>query len=201
MRFGFRSVRSYLIDHANPLRQELPEKQYQTMPQLHRLTTEYSETEDRIRISGLDEDDDVHVLWLTQRLTNLLIATLVKNLEKLSSASGNADKVTTELVQGFEQHNAASQITLVAPVIATKKNTEWLIQSIDVNQNEDMVFLVLKGSQEQESPIAFDQVQLRQWLAICFSLFKKSLWPMDVWPSWMSEEAKPVSGDVPSSVH
>ena len=39
---------------------------------LHRLTTDYVEEEDRIRVSGASANGDTVVLWLTQRLLNRL---------------------------------------------------------------------------------------------------------------------------------
>ena len=40
---------------------------------LHRLTTDYVEEEDRIRVSGASANGDTVVLWLTQRLLNRLV--------------------------------------------------------------------------------------------------------------------------------
>ena len=40
---------------------------------LHRITTEYIDSEDRIRLTGQLASGDTVVLWLTQRLLNRLV--------------------------------------------------------------------------------------------------------------------------------
>ena len=57
------------------------------MKSLQRITTEYSETEDRIRLSGELAAGEVMILWLTQRLFNHLVYHLCGWLEK---QAGNA---------------------------------------------------------------------------------------------------------------
>ena len=43
------------------------------MNSLQRITTEYDEREDRIRVSGQLAQGEAVVLWLTQRLLNRLV--------------------------------------------------------------------------------------------------------------------------------
>ena len=62
------------------------------MIHLQRITTEYVNTEDRIRLSGEVEENTSIVLWLTQRLLAQLITHLFRLIEKQSlDLVGNTD--------------------------------------------------------------------------------------------------------------
>ena len=52
------------------------------MYRLKKVTAEFIETEDRIRLSALTADDKTLALWLTQRLLSRLITHLANWLEK-----------------------------------------------------------------------------------------------------------------------
>ena len=54
------------------------------MINLERITTEYVEVEDRIRLTGESEDNQTIVLWLTQRLLTQIISHLLGLIEKQS---------------------------------------------------------------------------------------------------------------------
>ena len=52
------------------------------MAELQRITTEFVDAEDRIRLAGEDAAGEAVVLWLTQRLLNRLVAHLCDWLEQ-----------------------------------------------------------------------------------------------------------------------
>ena len=54
---------------------------------LHRITTQYVAEEDRLRLSALDEQDHIHLYWLTQRLANQLVNHLSGVLAKHTEAA------------------------------------------------------------------------------------------------------------------
>ena len=77
--------------------------------QLQRITTEYNEPEDRIRLSGELAQGDTVVLWLTQRLLNRLVPHLTAWLsQQLAPASSipSVQAVHEDIVQGFAQQAA-----------------------------------------------------------------------------------------------
>ena len=60
------------------------------MYSLKKVTAEFIQTEDRIRLSALTADDKTLALWLTQRLLSRLITHLAKWLEKNLTGSSKA---------------------------------------------------------------------------------------------------------------
>lgn len=63
---------------------------------LQRITTEYIDHEDRLRLAGEDAQGQTTVLWLTQRLLNRLIPHLCQWLEQ---QGGNAPLAEVKLEQ------------------------------------------------------------------------------------------------------
>jgi len=74
-------------------------------PELKRVTTEYVDAEDRLRISGETGDGGVLVLWMTQRMVNRLIGALAQWLEKQSG-----DVLPVEVAQGVAMKTAMTSL-------------------------------------------------------------------------------------------
>ena len=92
------------------------------MNRLERLTTEYVEREDRIRLSGQLTHGDTVVLWLTQRLLSRLVPHLSAWLARqLAPASSNpsVQAAHQDIVQGFAQQAARAQLVPEPPVRAS----------------------------------------------------------------------------------
>ena len=62
------------------------------MQSLQKVTSEFIETEDRIRLSALTTEDKAVAFWMTQRLLIRLVTHLSKQIEMGSPQSGNAPK-------------------------------------------------------------------------------------------------------------
>ena len=90
------------------------------IPELQRVTTEYVAVEDRIRLSGEAADGATLVLWLTQRLLNLLAPSLTSGLERPDSASD-------ALLQGFAQQAAEASLSPQPAVQATAPAASWRV--------------------------------------------------------------------------
>ena len=58
------------------------------MPELQRITTEFIDSEDRIRLCGECSPQQTVVLWLTQRMLNRLVPHLLNWLEQQTGVSG-----------------------------------------------------------------------------------------------------------------
>lgn len=171
------------------------------MINLQRITTEYVEVEDRIRLSGEGEQDQTVVLWLTQRLLSQLISHLVELIEKQSPSLGKTDESQAQvssLMQGFAQQAAEAELTPELPVQTISSSQSWLIQEADIALDPegtlDLVFkrdLGAKAQQDQEglARLTVEAKQLRQWLGIVHAQWQRAGWPLDLWPSWMDESA------------
>ena len=158
------------------------------MSDLQRLTTRYVEREDRIRLTGENEDRGVVTLWLTQRLANRIIGPLCRWLESQAQDSQAASKPSPrmQLEQTFEQERAAQALVPQPPVQPEGTSTESLVESVDVQRGGKGVRLVFKdGQQKILATLTFSSTLTRQWMAIVLGQFKAAQWPLAAWPQWM----------------
>jgi len=159
---------------------------------LQTFTTDYSPTEDRIRISGRDKDDAVQVLWLTRRLADGLVRALAEGLAKRQDG---VDHLSADLMQEFAQARAEAALEPTARVEASSSAAEWLIVEVDIQTADHAVALVFKSAPAQvaagDTPartaqIGFGLKELRQWLSIVLRAYRTGGWPLDVWPDWIA---------------
>lgn len=156
------------------------------MTQLQRITTEYSESEDRMRLAGEDGQGQTVVLWLTQRLLSRLVAHLCRWLEQ---QGGNAPLV--EVRQEFAQQTARAELVPQPPVRAQPDVQGVLIYSVDLKTaNADMGLQFRNSGGHGVASLQLQHRALRQWLNIVFDQYRKAQWPTDVWPAWVAQ-AKP----------
>jgi len=147
-------------------------------PELQRVTTEYAPTEDRIRLSGETATGGTVVLWLTQRLLNLMVPRLTGWLE---SHGGDA------LLQEFAQQAAESSLGAELPVSAAESDG-WCVMSVDIATGTEGVGLVFKSANNhQAARLTLSAEALRQWLGIVRGQYGTGAWPTTVWPAWMDE--------------
>jgi hypothetical protein len=183
------------------------------MIHLQRITTEYVDTEDRIRLSGEVEENVSIVLWLTQRLLAQLITHLLGLIEKQS-----LDVVTTDsanpapassLMQGFAQQAAQAELAPEVPVQAPESAQSWLVLEVDFSLNpEGALVLVFKrdagkaaqqgGEDARKATLTVEAKQLRQWLGIVHAQWQQAGWPLTFWPTWMDDQ---MPSDTASPVH
>jgi len=174
------------------------------MPTVRRITTEFIESEDRIRVTAITESDETLILWTTQRLLLRLLAHFVAWLEKntpIFAADSPADTQTRSALQGFAQHSAAVELKKQSPVLPGSDSRTWLVNEVDIKNNDKEVLLVFKCADAQPAELRLTVQQLRQWLAILHMLWKKADWPMAVWPAWMDEDAATAAKSSDSAVH
>ena len=174
------------------------------MSLLTRITTEFSETEDRIRLSSLDEAGDIVTLWLTRRLADRLFASLIAWLDdRTDGKAGGA------LLHSFEQQAAMSGLAPSVPVPAPGAPSRMdgayshgrLIDNVDVTKGDNGVVLALKDAAGREAKLALTTTELRQWLSICHRCYQKAEWPLTIWPGWMASNDAVVPADRPHIMH
>ena len=167
----------------------------QDCPELQRITTEYVATEDRLRLSGETADGGTVVLWLTQRLMNLLAPKLTGWLERQGAAGGEA-------LQEFVQQAAEAALTAMPPVRATTPGMDWCVVSVDINPGADGVVLVLKSDGEtRQARLPMQTEALRQWLGIVRNQYVVGAWPTTAWPAWMDETQAIATVRTPAALH
>lgn len=156
---------------------------------LERITTEYVEVEDRIRLSAEVQGNSPVVLWLSQRLLLRLLPSLIHWLD----GQGGTDAGYSQLMQGFAQQAAQSELTPQAPVNTTAAVSAWLVQAVDVGASEQLMRLTFRGGSEQAATLNLEAKPMRQWLFILKNLCQKAEWTLDFWPEWFEGGNQPTS--------
>lgn len=156
------------------------------MTQIARITTEYIDVEDRIRITGETPGDAAVVIWLTQRLLSRLLPPLLQWLERQQPHTLHA-----ETLHSFAQHTAWAALTPESPVQADAGSRGWLLLSVDIAHYAEAVVLTFRGAHDNHASLTLAPQPLRQWLGILHAATRKAEWPLQVWPQWLQESIAP----------
>lgn len=179
------------------------------MKRFERVTTEYIDTEDRLRLAATLPGNEVVVAWLTQRLLQRMVPVLVQWLHAQAAPDGAGPKVDAmraEVMQGFAQQAARAQMTAQPPVLAAAGQAPWLVCSVDVAQHPQALWLTFKGTRSCDEGVVvlgtltLEPQPLRQWLNILYDNYRRAGWPLQAWPDWVTESA-PDGTQAPALVH
>lgn len=153
-----------------------------SVPELKRISTQYIEIEDRIRLTGEQVDADQKLtLWLTQRLCNQLVTYLCNWLE-----NNLIDKPLSGLRQGDFQQDAFSNLKKSAAILPDGQKPCVLVHSVDFITRKRGVLLLLKNDEKlPAAKLILEVKQLRQWLGIIYGQFQHAGWPTTNWPMWI----------------
>lgn len=146
---------------------------------IERITTEFVQEEDRIRLNVEDGSQQRTTLWLTQRLLNRVVPALVKVLEEETAGNPQASDL-----QEFTQQRAQRNIEQEAPVSAAE--TAWLVTRVDLTPNSKAITLVFGDGAKQRARLEVPRTALRQWLSILRELYQRAEWAPDKWPDWLA---------------
>lgn len=149
---------------------------------LQRITTEYVEAEDRVRLCGAGAAGETVSLWITQRL----LARLLKVIFNWTAEGDNAQQA---LKNAFAQQAARASIQLQPPVPA--QNSAALVTTIDISHTAEALSLVFRGAEGVAGQLTLQRPDVRQWLNILHDTWCRAEWPQDIWPDWM---ARPQAG-------
>ena len=157
---------------------------------LGKITTDYHSTEDRVRILGEAQSGIVCEIWLSNRLLNRLISTLLDQ--------SNQDIFKSEAVETFQQEAAVANFKSQPPVQHHQETVSWLATSINVARGDGARKLIFKDKASLSATIIFTDIQLRQWMEIVYKSYVKSEWSLAAWPAWfltMHSQAKNQKGN------
>jgi len=161
-----------------------------------KITTQYSETEDRIMLSGEVSSDESVTLWINQRLLIRLLPHFFSWLEKQDTSS-----IPKEISQNFAQQAAKAELTPDSPVTANEQSKECLIVAVDVTPVNGALKLVFRSKDNHETHLVLPGIVLRQWLSILYSLWHTAEWPTDIWPEWMQSTTSEEMGELTEIFH
>ncbi|NLW80415.1 MAG: hypothetical protein GXY42_01915 [Desulfovibrionales bacterium] len=178
------------------------------IPILRRITTEYVDIEDRIRLCGESGPGQSMALWLSRRLLNRLVPHVCQWLEKdtPSTDHGSTSSSRLEALQGFAQQAAVAAMPALPPVHASAAGTtSWLVHSIDASKARGGIILTFKGPEAEEgrpmARLALSDELLRQWLNILHGQYRKGQWSMEVWPQWIGKGTTQTMDSPPQLLH
>ena len=181
-----------------------------TVDKLQRVTSIYSDSEDRFRIAGEVDADSTRCLWLTQRLLMRLVPHMLEWLNEIARAEGKGDLGQAELMQDFAQQAAKARLEPQAavrvpsipdpnaPIETTpgasafaKIDDTWLVQEVDISKSTNGVLtLVFKRERASGAQLAMAPIELRQWLIILHTQWLQAGWPAAIWPEWVDTSPK-----------
>lgn len=171
--------------------------------QLKRVTTEFDEHEDRLRLAGETEHGEPVVLWLTQRLLKRVVPHVLAWLQPPAQGTEAVPDYHVEAVQSFAQQAAIAQLEPQPPVVVQQSvlGSHRLVDAVEITRTPDVIALTFKVG-ENKAVLLLAPHALRQWLAIVYQLCRKAEWSMDgVWPEWMSSSATAPAGPVKAVMH
>ncbi len=173
------------------------------MSSLKRITIEYNEQEDRISLAGLTQSGQTVTMWITMRLMSRLIIHCLSLLERDSlepKKIPTENQKSKERIQNFVQRSAEEQIVKETAVEVSVDSPEHLIIEIDVTNTGSGLSIIFKGEADSVHNIFFNGEQLRQWLAMLYTVWQKAEWPKTIWPAWMEKDrSQPTLSEI--SVH
>ncbi len=159
------------------------------MVELQRITTQYSENEDRLQILGETASGATVSLWFTRRLMDRLLGTLLTWLDAQEVAG-----TEVAAVQAFQQDVAKSALKPQAPVVPMADTVNALPSSVDIAQGEDGVRLTFKSADHSAlASLALSGDTLRQWLQIVHGLYIKAEWSTQLWPGWFARSQQDIA--------
>ena len=182
---------------------------------LQRITSIYSDVEDRFRITGEVSDESTRCLWLTQRLLLRLVPHILEWLNEIARAEGKGDLGQAELMQDFAQQAAKARLepqaavpvptmpdpnaaieTTTGAATAGQQEAIWLVKEVDISKSTNGILtLTFKHESANGVQLAMAPIELRQWLIILHSQWLQAGWPAAIWPEWV--DTSPKASDQP----
>lgn len=158
---------------------------------LERVTCEYFELEDRIRLTGEVTVEQSVVIWLTQRLLQRLLPLLLPLLEEQHEVSSPKTAISevaeqrAEMLKSFTQQIARAELRPQPPVAVEVASEVWLACSVAVTATPQAVTLVFQSSEGRSASLVMTALSLRQWLGILHDMYVRAEWPQEIWPGWI----------------
>ena len=107
------------------------------LAKIQRVTSVYSQAEDRFRLTGEVSPDDTRCFWLTQRLLRRLLPHLLDWLGEIAKAEGGEGKQDfgqAEIMQDFAQQAAKARLepqTAVPVPAMPAADAPWAVEWLD----------------------------------------------------------------------
>ena len=153
---------------------------------LQRITSEYVETEDRLRLSGALDEETTVVIWLTRRLLDRAVPHLIKWL-------GQQPEFIAPVPAGPND--------MTPPVLARAEAQMWLVDRIDLSFGPAAITLDFFGPPSAQCSLVLDPLTLRQWLEILLRQYRQGEWPVDAWGEYIKTSHHDAAATVSLTLH
>lgn len=146
-----------------------------------RFTTIYDAVEDRIRITGIDDQGTSASVWINWRLLRLLFPPLLDQYGKIHGPLP-AIPALTDVADPAASAALAGGAAGAEPVHPREWDASWLATAVDYTMLEAGLRLVFRNvDQSARAAIDFGHAAFGQWLEILQQLFLAAEWPIDFW--------------------
>jgi len=164
---------------------------------LKKVTLNYSNVEDRIRMDAESVQGEVIVFWLTQRLCRELVKSLVSYFNKADMATTGASTRSLPSVQKFLQQTASKNKPRVAAVAAAEPQQAVLLDKVQLRTSTRMIQMSLPLAESDQAVLVFSPQEARQWMGILYQQYRRAEWPLEIWPRWIASkmDEEPQGGD------
>lgn len=149
---------------------------------IQKITQCFDPAQDRICLSVQDGNDQVLLLWLTQRLANRLAGALANWLDDDLKIQAAGQSVPS--LHAWEQAAAQAQLKPDRPVETAAAKGEALLETVDLARGLHGYTLTFKWGGTGAAQLTMSGTELRQWLGILHRLFDTAGWPKHAWPQW-----------------
>ena len=171
---------------------------------LQTFTTTYSESQDRIKLTGKNEQNTYITIWSSRRLLLRLLPPVIGWAEQSTTVNQPLSSEGIALAQDFAQQNAKNQLEKQESVEAPEKaqvsdgasHRSWLVYEIDIKKSDQILQLVFKNDQKRSSFVQLNNIQTRQWLSIIYSQWIKAEWEDFGWPLWIKAPSEMPDGEI-----
>jgi hypothetical protein len=140
------------------------------MTMMKNLVTDYSSTEDRVRLRCTFHDGGCATVWFTRRLADQVVRHLAGLLERMPAEALLAPQQTD-----VAPPEATGTPSAEPPSEVDFARRQWLAQAIDISPTKRHVQLTFRNS-ERAAQIAMDTATLQKWLDCLHEAYRAAAW-------------------------
>jgi len=171
---------------------------------LTKVTLNYNNIEDRIRMDARTQAGETVAFWITRRLCRELVKAIVAyfNKPEINSAEINRAAVSPQHIPAVQEflHQKAKSDKKNSPPVMSASSAVVLINRVQVRTSSKVVQMSFPFTETSMAVLAMSPTEARQWLDILYQQCLLAEWSLDVWPQWIqslpvADTAKPELGE------
>lgn len=157
-----------------------------------KLTLDYSELEDRIRIDA-QVPEGSRGLWLTRRLGDRLVPVLAQAVARADAPQVGAPPEAL-VEQSWQQLAARAALKPDRPVPPAPQEAFAIVTRIDVQIVGGGFRLLLFATGDFEAVLGMTPLEVRQVLGLLHQQYQRGGWSTESWPRWVADPSAAFAG-------